>query len=163
MRKTFNINLVLKDCESKVLFRGVLKRTIRIKNIYPSGSDVIIKSGEKGWVERRDGVITFELDEPIPFENSDASCYRVVYRDNVFKFNRDIQKYEASNEERIDYTVKHLKSLRSINGLESIDTNLIKTDLDEALLYEKDLDKAVENYLKEIQDIIEKKHARLFY
>lgn len=97
------------------------------------------KKGMKGWLEWDGREFTFELDNPIPWENGRGAQYRICgYSKKRFKrpqfllrskkeTSRNLisrlKRLEATNEERVDYFIKNLETLRNLDSRKIVPAN----------------------------------------
>lgn len=150
INKKFNINILNKDSDIKVLSRGETKNDIKIPDRCNRG-EIIISIGTKGWLEWDGLRFLFEFDKPFKYPNWNGSEYRIDYFRKMERIKEQIKCYEASNEERIEYLVKNINIKRIVRGLQDINPGNIRFCLNMALENNLDLDMAIQTYLDDIE------------
>lgn len=149
MKNSFNINILNQGYKSQVISRGETKKTIVINE--KDKGKIIIKKGTKGWLEWNGLELVFELDTPMKYPNWHGSVYRLIYRNESYKFKKYIKCYEATEEERIEYAINKINIKRRVRGLKEINPSVIRFNLNLALVNNLDLDKALQTYLDDIE------------
>lgn len=151
MDKQFNINILNKNSSSKVISRGKTKKDIKIFGELNKG-EFIIPRNTKGWLEYDNtSGYYFELDKPFKYPNWCGSLYRLDNFKDSKEISKQIECYEASNSERIEYLITNINIKRIVRGLKEINPNNIRFCLNMALENNFDLDVAIQTYLDDIE------------